>query len=50
MDTKRKEHEIPKSTNFVGGRGHGINPGLGRETFIDELITISDSSTANLFL
>ena len=49
MNTKIKEHEIPKSTNFAGGRGHGNNPGLGRETFIDELIAWGDSCTGTLF-
>ena len=49
MNTKIKEHGIPKSTNFAGGRGRGNNPGLGRETFINELIAWGDSSTRTLF-
>ena len=49
MNTKIKEHGIPKSTNFAGGRGHGNNPSLGRETFIDELIAWGDSSIGTLF-
>ena len=50
MNIKRKEHEICKSTNFADERGCGNNPGLGRETFIDELIARADSSTRALFL
>ena len=49
MNTRRQEYEIPKSTNFAGGRGRVNNPGLGRETFIDELISLGDSSTGALF-
>ena len=49
MNTKGKECEIPKSTKFAGGIGHGSNPVLGRAKFIDELITRVDSSSGTLF-
>ena len=35
----------PQNINLVGGRGRGCSPGIGRNTFIDELFTWVNSST-----
>ena len=45
MNTRRNERETPKITNFVGGRGHGSNQGIGIQTFSYELIAKSNSLT-----
>ena len=50
MNTKGKECEIPKSTNFVGGICRDSNLGLGRAIFIDEMITRTNSSIRTLYL
>ena len=47
MNTRRTQQDIPrtpKNTNLAGGRGCGSIPALGRRTFIDELVTRSNSS------
>ena len=49
MNKKGKEHIPPKTTNPVGGSGHGGGTGLGGVTFIDELIAKDDSSIEALF-
>ena len=49
MNTRRTQRETPRSTKFFDGRGHGYNPGLGRQTFIDELIARIDSSTGAIY-
>ena len=51
MNTRRVQRDIPKTprtpqnTNIVGGRGRGRNTTLGRRTFIDNLVSRTNSST-----
>ena len=51
MNTRRVKHDhlttpkTPQNTNSAGGRGRGQGPQLGRRTFIDDLVDITDSST-----
>ena len=51
MNTRRvkRDHlstpKTPQNTNSVGGLGCGQGPQLGRRTFIDDLVDITDSST-----
>ena len=53
MNTRRvqRDHLIntrtPQNTNIAGGRGCGINSTLGRRTFIDDLVSITNSSTGD---
>ena len=50
MNTRRVQCDIPRTrrtpqnTNIAGGRGHGRNPTLGRRTFIDDLVSITNFS------
>ena len=37
--------KTPQNTNSAGDRGHGRGPQLGRRTFIDDLVDITNSST-----
>ena len=48
MNTRRNQWEIPRTpqnTNLENGSGLGYSLGLGRKTFIDELIAKVYSST-----
>ena len=47
MNTRITQWDIPRTpqnTNLEGGRGRGCSPSLGRKTFINELISRSNSS------
>ena len=51
MNTRRVKHDdltnpkTPQNTNAAGGRGCGRSLGLGRRTFIDDLVDRTNSST-----
>ena len=50
MNTMRIHRDIPRShqnTKFIGGRGHGRNPALGRRIFINDLVDRTNSSTGD---
>ena len=53
MNTRRVQcdHLIntktPQNTNIASGRGHGLNPTLGKITFIDNLVDRTNSSTGD---
>ena len=51
MNTRRVKHDhlstpkTPQNTNSAGGLGRGRGPQLGKRTFIDDLVDMTDSST-----
>ena len=48
MNMRRAQRDIPRTpqnTNLAGGKGRGYIPGLGRKTFIDDLVSKDNSST-----
>ena len=48
MNTRRTQWDIPRTpqnTNLKGGIGCGCSPGLGRNTFVDELNSRFNYST-----
>ena len=48
MNMRRTQWGIPitpQNTNLEGGIGRGCSPGLGRKTFIDELVSRVNYST-----
>ena len=53
MNTRRNQWEIPRTpqnTNLENGSGLGYSLGLGRKTFIDELIAKVYSSTGAQYI